>query len=873
MDVAVCHVNADFDSVGALVGAGRLYPGAALVLPQGALPATHEFLSLHQDLLIFRTPADIQPETITRLVVVDLCTRERLGPAAAWLDLPGVEVHVYDHHADEAPELRPTLARLERWGSASAIVATELRRRGETPDPVEATAMLLGIYEDTGRLTYSATTPEDLEAAAWLLRQGAELSVVERFARHPLTEAQRRLQHELLATLEGLEVRGARVAVAAVAPGPYVDDASTLAETLLDAEEADAAFMILPMEGATYVVARSRSAAVDAAGVAREFGGGGHARAASARVPGEDAGAVRTKLLAVLPAHVAPEPTARQLMSRPVRSVAPDTPISEARRLMVRYGHSGLVVMDDGGLMGIVTRRDVDRARHHRLEHAPVSSVMTRAVRTVGPETPLSEIEHRMVREAIGRLPVIAEGQVLGIVTRTDVLRALHGARYLRHTGRAPEGDLPTLLRERIPARLQRALTEVGEAARGLDAEAFAVGGFVRDLLLGVRNLDVDILVEPDGVSLARAVARAAGGQVKGQPRFGTAKATLPDGLELDFATARTESYAQPGALPEVEQSTISDDLRRRDFTVNALALSLRPETFGELRDPFQGRADLEQRRLRVLHNLSFIEDPTRVFRAARFESRFRFRMEPHTEALARGAIRDGALGTLTPERLRAELFRCCDEARAVGILLRLEELGVFSWLTPELHLDRKLLQGVPGALEWLDRQRGSTTPAAEAPLAFAAAVLAPLGEAGAELAGARFRLAPAEVKRVLEAIRAARDWEALLAPGSPSEVTARLRGLPEEAVVLLRARAQGSPAAPWLERFVTSWRDTTLEITGDDLKALGYPPGPRLGQALRGVLAARLDGRVRGRSAELALARETLGPPPTEGVQVRNAD
>jgi len=864
MDVAVCHVNADFDSVGALAGVGRLYPGAALVLPQGALPATHEFLSLHRDVLTYRTPPEVDPEAITRLIVVDTVSRERLGPAAEWLDLPGVEVHVYDHHAhspEDAAELHPTVARLERWGSASAIVAHELRTREQRPDPVEATALLLGIYEDTGSLTYSATAPEDLEAAAWLLRQGAQLAVVERFARHPLTEAQRRLRHDLLTALEVVEVHGVRIGLAAAPPGPYVDDAAALADVLLDAEEADAVFLILPMDGASYVVGRARTAAVDAAGVIRALGGGGHARAASARVPEEDAAALRERLLAALPEHTAPETMAREIMSRPVRSVDPDTAIAEARRLMIRYGHSGLLVLDGGRPVGIVTRRDVDRARHHRLEHAPVAGVMTRPVRTVGPETPLSDIERLLVREGIGRVPVVQEGAVLGIVTRTDVLRALHGARYLRGTGRPPEDPLPALLRERLPARVQRALHDLGETAAETGAEVYAVGGFVRDLLLGIRNLDVDVLVEPDGIALARAWARRAGGTVKAEPRFGTAKVALPDGLAVDFATARSESYARPGALPDVEPSSISDDLQRRDFTVNALALCLRPERFAVLRDPFGGRADLERRVLRVLHNLSFVEDPTRVFRAARFELRFRLKLEPHSEALARQAVAGGALGTLTPERLRAELQRCCETQRTVGVFLRLEDLGVFEWLAPGLRLDFKLLQGIPGALDWLGRHPG---PAPAPHLALLAAALAPLGTAtAADIARERLRLAPADAKRLAEAIGAAAEWEPLGHGEKPSAVAERLRGLPPEALVLLRARVIGTPAAAVLERWVTDWRDTTLEITGDDLRARGHRPGPALGAALRRVLAARLDGAVRGRAAELALAEEMLGPIP----------
>lgn len=863
MDVVVTHVNADFDALGGLVGAGRLYPGAVLVLPGGESPGVHDFLSIHREVLAPRVPADIEAEAIRRVIVVDTCSRRRLGLAAGWLDLPDVEVHLYDHHVAAECDVKAGYQRLEPWGAVSSVVAHCLRERQESLTAFEATAILLGIYEDTGSLSFAGTRPEDLEAAAWLLRSGADLDVVSQFIRRSLSPEQRRLLQHLLAGLEIHEVRGTPVLISTAPPGPYVEDAAQLVPRVLDAEDVGVGFILAEMEDAVYLIGRSRTDALDVAAVLREMGGGGHARAASVTLRGEALPAVKARLLQLLERFVIPERTAAEIMSSPVRTVPPDAAIGEAYRRMLRYGHSGLLVMDRGRVVGVVTRRDVDKARNHGLDHAPIRGFMTRDVATAGPDTPLSTLERIMIREGIGRLPVMEGAEVVGIVTRTNVLEALHGARYLAGAPPLAEEPVAQMIGEHLPARVQKVLEEVGRIAEAQGAQVYGVGGFVRDLLLGVRNLDLDLLVEPDGALLAAAVAEQLGGELfKVESAFGTAKVRLPDGIEVDFATARTESYARPGALPEVEPSSINDDLRRRDFTINAMAISLLPGRFGELLDPFRGRQDLQRRRLRALHNVSFIDDPTRIFRAVRFEERFHFRMDSQTEELARHAISSGALDTISPERMRRQLEEVLLRPRPVGALLRLQDLGVFGRLFPGLRLDVPLLQAIPGAVDWWER----TTDEPINPVAvYLAGILRPLDpEKAAELAAGRLRITGADLKAVEAAVRAADTARELLeCDAPPSALTRALRPLPAEALTLLAAVSaaggEGERMRSLVERFLVQWRNVTLEVTGSDLKELGYRPGPAFGRALERALDARLNGELKDRAAELEFLRAQL--------------
>lgn len=863
----ITHVNADFDGVGGVIGALRLYPGARAVLPGGCSPACRDFLSLHRGLFEPCVPGEILPEAIARLILVDCAAPGRLGECESWLHLPSVEIHRIDHHADEA-SLASEWSRVEPWGAACSVVAAELRDRGITPTPFEATALLLGIHEDTGSFSHSGASPEDLEAASWLMRSGADVGVVAEFLHPGLTPQQRELLTRLVAGRRLLDARGVPVVLASAPGGPYVEDASLLVRRLMETERVEAAFILLEMEDAVYVIGRAQNHCLDVAAALRELGGGGHRQAGSAIVRDQSLESVTEQLTTAILAGIIPERTARELMSYPVRTISPNATILEARRRLGRYGHSGLVVTDHGRLAGILSRRDVDKASRHRLDHAPVKAYMTRDVHSVGPAVGLGAIERLMIREDIGRVPVVDEGEVIGIVTRTDVLKALHGARYVEEAMAAEPGDTAGLLRARLPLSLQQVLESAGREAAGMGAQAYLVGGPVRDLLLDVRNLDLDLLVEPDGHAFAAAWAESCGGVVtKVERLFGTAKVVLPGPVEVDVATARTESYERPGALPEVEASSVGDDLRRRDFTLNAMAIALNPEQFGRLLDPFGGRRDLEERRIRILHNLGFVEDPTRIFRAVRFESRLHFRMDRHTARLAREAAASGGLHTISPERLIHQFELTVLDQRPVGALLRLEELGVLRGLHPDLRIDQRLLKAIPGALAWWRHLGEPDEPDVTA--VFLAGLLHPLGaEAGASLA-VRLRIVGARLARVREALQVVGASDPLAVEGPPSALADAWRGMALETLLLAIAARGGGPEASrsraLLRRYLKEWRHVRLEITGDDLKAEGYRAGPAMGAVLRAVLAARLDGAAADRPAQLALAREILDNRETE--------
>jgi tRNA nucleotidyltransferase (CCA-adding enzyme) len=359
---------------------------------------------------------------------------------------------------------------------------------------------------------------------------------------------------------------------------------------------------------------------------------------------------------------------------------------------------------------------------------------------------------------------------------------------------------------QNLAEALDRAYPELVAVRKAAgDEPVYLVGGAVRDLLLGQGRADIDLVVEGDAADLATRL----GGDVVSHERFATAKANL-DGHEIDLARARAEAYPHPGALPEVEPAGLLDDLARRDFTINAMAIPLLGEP--EVIDPHGGRADLEAGLLRVLHARSFVDDPTRALRAARYAARFGFELEPETSAL----LREADLGTVSVDRRDAELLRLAAEVEAPRAFELLAEWGLVELRQGGVELSERVaeLLSNPPWSEVAERDRSILSAA--------------LGPAGGEV-----ELAASE-------------------PAHPSEAVELARG--QNSIELALARAMG---AEWLDRYVSEWRSVALEIDGEDLIAAGLPQGPAIGRGLEEALRRKLDGEIAGRDQELEAALE----------------
>jgi len=866
VDLILSHTNADFDALASMVAASLLYPSAVMTLPAGADRNVREFLSLHGDVFNLLPPQDVPLDRVKRLIVVETQHARRLGRFAELIGKPGVHVLLFDHHTPQHPTVQADEAIIEPYGANTTLMVKLLRQRGIAIDALHATLFALGIYEDTGSLTFGTTTPEDVETVAWLLRQGANLDLVSAFVNLSLTESQRKVLNQLLLSAESRQIHGLHILIATADAGGGMDELALLAHKLRDIESSDAVFVIIQMDDAVLLVARSSVEAVNVATITGAFGGGGHDRAASATLHHTTIAQVKARLLDLLEREVQPRVTAATLMSYPVRTITTDTPLDEAAKLMLRYGHSGLTVTQDGRVVGVISRRDVDRAQHHGLGHAPVRGYMTRNVVTLSPSTPLPEIERIMIEHDIGRLPVIDDGRLVGIVTRSDILRALHGERYAaQHTlfrGAGPARNIWGLFSERVPEANRDLLMRIAGIADEMGLTIFLVGGAVRDILLGCANIDLDMLVEGEGIPLAQAVGERLGGHVVSHPKFHTGKVELPDGRTVDFATARTEFYQYPAALPTAEHSSVREDLYRRDFTINAMAMQLNGEDAGRLLDPFGGSRDLAEGAIRVLHNLSFVEDPTRILRAVRFEARFGFHMDERTEALARHAIEMELLDRLSGERIREELLQLFARPFPEVGLRRLDALGVLSALEPAWHLSGPAPEygRMEEALQWAAGEPAVAAHRIDAAHQRLLLIFPHLPEEAAIRLAARLRLR----KREADFARKAPKLPTLLPVFEqetlpPSVLDEYLRPLEVPLCLVLLGLSGNELVWERTKSYLLKWRALPPLLSGDELKQLGAPRGIAFGGIMRTLRTAQLNGCISTREEALEMAKEMI--------------
>lgn len=877
MEVILTHENTDFDALASLLAAAKLYPKAYPVVPNRPNRNVRDFLTLYMDALPFVRQEDLPRRPIERVILVDTQSAPQLRGTRA-----EAEVVIIDHHLP-GKDLGPRVSfRGETTGATTTLLLEELCALNYRPTPVEATLLLLGIYEDTGSLSYATTTPRDIRCAAWLLEQGANLQVVNDFLHHPLTEPQRRLYEQLVGNAQSMTIAGHPVTIATARVDEYVEEISTLAHKLRDLFDPDVLFVLVKLDSRIQMVARSSTDALDVAEVTREFGGGGHARAAAALITDHDLEQVRERLMSLLNRHIKPLVTVRQIMSHgAVRTLPPDATVAEAAEMMRRYGHEGFPVVEGGRLVGIVRRREIDRAMTHNLGGAAISTYMHKGAIYVSPDDSVQHLQQVMMEYGVGQVPVMENGLIIGIVTRTDLIKL-----WSQPPQPVRAAQIAERLTQVIPQAqmdlIQKAIAAADELGYGL----YLVGGFVRDLLLGVPSgADMDLVVEGDAIVLAKKLAEAHGGRVHSHTRFGTAKWIVQRDLALDFVTARTEFYERPTALPTVERGSIKSDLGRRDFTINTMAINLSRDRYGELLDYFGGEQDLERGLVRVLHSLSFVEDPTRILRAVRLEQRLSFRIEERTEELIDDAL--DLLDRVSGERIRNELYLIFQEAEPARSLARLGELGVLRKIHPALQwddwLERKFASlpervqswselvreprpGAPvprsaKAARWgLKPRRPSTIPYPLTPVHYLALLAYRLTPEATDQLIARLKIPGEQAALVRQLLALRQVEEKLAAPDLPNSAIYRLLyPYPREVRALLWVATDDEAVRQRLALYETQLEGIEPTLTGNDLKAMGIPPGPIYRVVLSALQDARLDGRVRTREDEEALAREIL--------------
>jgi tRNA nucleotidyltransferase (CCA-adding enzyme) len=678
-----------------------------------------------------------------------------------------------------------------------------------------------------------------------------------------------------------LDIEGYSILVAKAMANDLIDEISTVAHKMREFLTPDGLVLLVSTRQGIRLVARSTTDNVDMAQLAIHFGGGGHKRASSALIREEGRSnanitdakltEVTRRVIETIPQIVTPSIKVGQMMSKNPLTLSPDISAVEAAELMKRYGFEGYPVVENKQLVGLLTRRNVDRTIAHNLNKTAGDLMIAGSV-SVFPDDPISKLKDRMATSGWGQVPVLDPdtNEIIGIVTRTDLISTLNQDDEL-----PTQDEIAELLAEALPPARSSLLHAVADEACEQSVQAFIVGGFVRDLLLQLPSQDFDIVIEGDAMAFAEHLAQQFGGRVVAHRRFGTAKWILnPESLEaalngsktegfsradipehLDLITARTEFYNKPAALPIVERSSIKMDLHRRDFTINTLALRLDGSHFGKIFDFWGGYSDLQQKQVRVLHALSFVDDATRMLRAVRFATRFNFEIEPQTLSLIEGSL--PLLAEISGARLTHEFELIFNESKAPEMLRQLGSLGVLAAIHPILPSDNHTIDRLTRGLTALSQADTAITPEEKLHMLWCL-WLRDLQPEALKAVGLRLRLS-GKLLGWIEKTRAL--WQLLptLQGQKPSQITQNLEGFHTIPIGAVFYACEQPELRQILKIYQDEYKHVRPLTTGGDLRALGMPPSPRYQVILSTLKNAWLDDQIHSEEEEKDLLHRLL--------------
>ncbi|MDY6823110.1 MAG: CBS domain-containing protein [Thermodesulfobacteriota bacterium] len=882
--IVTTHMNADFDAIASVLAAQKLYPGAIVVLPGSNEKNLRNFFISSMAYLFNMTHIrDIDPATVKRLVMVDTSQKARIGKLAELIERPGYEnldIHIYDHHppseGDFTGDNRVSVRVVESTGATVSILTGILREKAIDISANEATVMCLGIYEDTGGFTFTSTTPRDFEAAGYLLSMGANLTTVANIISREMTPEQVDILNNMIKNAHSHKIKGTEVVVTTISTETYVPDFAFLVHKMQKMNNLNALFAVAQMNNKIYIVGRSRIPEVNAGQALKPFGGGGHAYAASAGIKEMTLAQTEQELLTILQQQVQTRTRARDIMSSPPITATKTDPCRKVGELLTRYNINSLLITEKpeghGRVLGFITRQVIEKALYHELGDAPAGDYMTTNVSLATPDEELPEIQKKIIENNQRMLPVVENenGSAKGVITRTDLLNILvyqhetdkkHQAEALDGSVHPKTKSVRRFMQERLYDGMLDILKNAGEIASGLGFNAYVVGGFVRDMFLYRPTEDVDLVIEGDGIAFAQQFAALMDARVHYYKKFGTAVVTLPDESKIDVASARMEYYKFPAALPTVEMSSIKLDLFRRDFTINTLAISLHPDRFGTLIDFFSAQRDIKEKTIRVLHSLSFVEDPTRIFRAIRFAQRFEFTIGKMTSGLIENAVKMDFFKRLSGRRVFGELRQILEEDNPVPAIHLLSDYNLMAAIHPAIKVDKNVLNILDAAREvvaWYELLFLEDT--CDRWMVYFLVLLKGCDQEKTEEICNRFELNRRHqhlfIKERLDADDALHWLKRDRSPEN-SRLFDRLSEFKIELILYIMAVAGDNDIKRRISHYIVHLKGMEPLIKGRDLKAMGISEGPVYSRILNAVRRARLDGIVKTHQDELTFARD----------------
>lgn len=679
MQVVLLQEGADLDALSSAYGLTLLNSRLKIVLPNSlsssVIRAIDEFKDSFKGKIIKKNQLDWSK--VKRLYLTDSHNIPKYFTG---------EIIIYDHH--EIPQISESgniKLYIHNTGAATTIVVEALKKRKRKLSVEDATILALGIYEDTGSFKFSSTTKRDIKSLEYLLNFGINFNKLRKVLEQGFDQEDIYILDNLLKNISSVKISDKTIGITYFSDR-YSKDISGLLKYLKDFESFHAFFAVIGQKNKVSIIGRSKDKSINVSSILSLFDGGGHWYAASAKVKGFSVREVYDILKFIISER---KLKVIDFLEKDIPVLNIEDKISRCRELP--HFPIYIVVDDKQKYYGVITDRTVRDLLKHGFYSEKVYNY-TQDVITVSSDMYIFQLLKILKTTDQEIFPVVDGGKLSGIITRNLILKKLFSEQAKIYLEIKPKRrNIIHLIERSFPDYLLSELHFIGKISKDFGFRTFLVGGVVRDIVMRRENLDIDLLVEGDAILLLREYAKEKGYSYFFYPEFLTGYVKTDSGLKIDFATARREIYDYPGAYPRVEKATVEEDLVRRDFTINTMIAEITEGNFGLLFDYFGGLRDIKEKRIRILHPVSFIEDPIRILRAVRFAGRFDFKLQKDTEILLKNAVRNSLLSYASPGRIKLELELTFNEEKVLQILKLMEKYSILysifdiEKLTPEI--------------------------------------------------------------------------------------------------------------------------------------------------------------------------------------------
>lgn len=849
----VPHSESDFDTIAASIGLSYILEPSLILIPDKKSKSVYEFIKKYFSKFEKITTKDIKEE-IFEIILVDNQYFYRTELPEEYKKLP---LQIYDHHP-LSKECENGKKHIKPYGSTSTIITEIIKRKKIKIPKTVATLLLCGIYEDTGYLSFPTTMEKDLEMAAYLFKIGGDIETVSKYVKNSLEPAQIKLLQELIEKTKVLEVNKFQVGIVNHRLEKFIPDFSLVLNHLIQAMGIDAVFFILGLKDHSLVIGRSKTKKFSILNIIKKLNGSGHISAASAKVQA-DIYTTTTKIKELITDLEESPIIAEKIMFYPLITIGEGRTISDAQMLLTRYNINTLPVINKSGkITGLITRQIVDKTKYHKLENSKVTNFMIYDFKTINKNSNIEEIKEIIIGDNQKFLPVTDKKMhPVGGITRKELMRAVFNItnnslnKKLNYYKKKNLTSLFEEIYEKKQVLLFQSLSEIAEKNKN---KIFLVGGPVRDLLLKEKSFDIDIVVEGNAVKVAKDFAKLNKFKVKIWDRFETATVYIDNNFHFDFTTARIEYYEKGGMLPIVKKSSILQDLYRRDFTINSMAISLNKNSFGCLIDPFSGYNDLKTKTIRIINTISFIEDPARIFRAVRFAGRLNFHFGKGTEQNLKSSLKKDILQNIKNYRLYHEFNKIMIEDKVYEIFILIKKYKILKYLINDFTFTEELISSIKNqqsVIEWHKLlYTGDKIKKAEI---FWYTLESFLNKKQIENLHKTI-LFPKDKEEVIRSLQKEKKsiCKKISQVKTPGEMTLLLNKIKLETVLIILSIIKNDTTRKLIVNYIIKNRYIFTEINGNDLRELGINPGPQFRKILDDVLVTKIDKGFRNKTEEI---------------------